>query len=75
MWFYEISRWYSKEKRDSIIKNENDIKEKLLNNNNLLSSENNIEEKNNETFGETSDNKKSEKKNYVELNDIKESNE
>ena len=68
-------RGQTKEKKDSVIKNENDIKEKLLNNNNLLSSENNIEEKNNETFGETSDNKKSEKKNYVELNDIKESNE
>ena len=68
-------RGQTKEKKDSVIKNENDIKEKLLNNNNLLSSENNIEEKNNETLGETSDNKKSEKKNYVELNDIKESNE
>ena len=36
-------RGQTKEKKDSVIKNENDIKEKLLNNNNLLSSENNIE--------------------------------
>ena len=34
-----------------------------------------MNENNNENLGETIDNKKSGKKNYVELNDIKESNE
>ena len=58
-----------------MIKDESDIKENLLNNNNLINSDNIIDEKNNENLGETIDNKKSGKKNYVELNDIKENNE
>ena len=68
-------RGQTKEIKDTVIKDESDIKENLLNNNNLINSDNIIDEKNNENLGETIDNKKSGKKNYVELNDIKESNE
>ena len=68
-------RGQTKEIKDTVIKDESDIKENLLNNNNLINSDNIIDEKNNENLGETIDNKKSGKKNYVELNDIKENNE
>jgi len=69
-------RGVTKEIKDTRIEDENNIKEKLLNNN-LINSENinNINnEKNNDSFGDDLDNKKSEKKKYVELNDIQEKN-
>ena len=69
-------RGVTKEIKDTRIEDENNIKEKLLNNN-LTNSENinNINnEKNNDSFGDDLDNKKSEKKKYVELNDIQEKN-
>ena len=56
--------------RESRIEDENNIKEHLLNNN-IINSEN---ENNNKSFGDDLDNKKIEKKKYVELNDMKENN-
>ena len=56
--------------RESRIEDENNIKEHLLNNN-IINSEN---ENNNKSFGNDLDNKKIEKKKYVELNDMKENN-
>ena len=59
-----------------IKENENNIKENLLDNNNLINSENNndMNENNNENLGDDINNKKSEKKKYVELSDMKENN-
>ena len=68
-------RGQTKEIKESNIKNEEDgMKENLLNNNNIINSENIISEKNNESFGDENDNKKSEKKKYVELSDMQEKN-
>ena len=67
-------RGVTKEIKENDIKNENDIKEKFLDNNNLINSENNNNGKNEESFGDNSDNKKSENKKYVELSDIQEKN-
>ena len=63
-------RGITKENRESRIEDENNIKEHLLNNN-IINSEN---ENNNKSFGDDLDNKKIEKKKYVELNDMKENN-
>jgi NhaP-type Na+/H+ or K+/H+ antiporter len=63
-------RGITKEIRESRIEDENNIKEHLLNNN-IMNSEN---ENNNKSFGDDLDNKKKEKKKYVELNDMKENN-
>ena len=63
-------RGITKEIRESRIEDENNIKEHLLNNN-IINSEN---ENNNKSFGDDLDNKKIEKKKYVELNDMKENN-
>ena len=76
-------RGVTKEIKDTRIEDPNNIKEKLLNNNlinsennnNLINSENNnnnINEKNNDSFGDDLNDKKSEKKKYVELSDIQE---
>ena len=69
-------RGVTKEIKDTRIEDENNIKENLLNNN-LINSENinNINnEKNNDSSGDDLNNKKSEKKKYVELSDIQEKN-
>jgi hypothetical protein len=67
-------RGQTKEIKETDLRNEDNIKENLLNNNNIINSENIISEKNNESFGDENDNKKSEKKKYVELSDMQEKN-
>ena len=67
-------RGQTKETKNSRIEDENNIKEHLLNNN-LINSENiNENENNNNSFGDDINNKKSEKKKYVELNNMEENN-
>ena len=69
-------RGQTKEIKNNKLEDENNIKEHLLNNN-LINSENtniNENEINNKSFGEDIDNKKSQKKKYVELNDMEEKN-
>ena len=67
-------RGQTKENKNSQIEDENNIKEHLLNNN-LINSENiNENENNNNSFGDDINNKKSEKKKYVELNNMEENN-
>ena len=67
-------RGQTKEIKNSRIEDENNIKEHLLNNN-LINSENiNENENNNNSFGDDINNKKSEKKKYVELNNMEENN-
>ena len=67
-------RGLTKEIKDTDYKEE-DIKEKFLENkDNIINSENNINEKNEESFGDESDNKKEEKKKYVELSDMQDKN-
>ena len=69
-------RGQTKEIKNNKLEDENNIKEHLLNNN-LINSENtniNENEINNKSFGDDIDNKKSQKKKYVELNDMEEKN-
>ena len=67
-------RGQTKEIKNSRIEDENNIKEHLLNNN-LINSENiNENENNNNSFGDDINNKKSEKKKYIELNNMEENN-
>ena len=67
-------RGQTKETKNSRIEDENNIKEHLLNNN-LINSENiNENENNNNSFGDDINNKKSEKKKYIELNNMEENN-